>query len=128
MAQIERPAEEVSAPYADLIQTRFRGGDALRSSEPEPVDALVAPIESQNVARDWLEPLSEIHLGATEALDDEHALVSFARFTAAAGEQISLPVGVADKYSRGRRIYPSNPGRSPGIRRQKPAAGAATTS
>ncbi|MEM5341469.1 hypothetical protein [Paraburkholderia azotifigens] len=82
----------------------------------------------QDSAQWKLEKVSEIHLGATEALDGEHPLVSFARFTTAAGEQISLPVGVADKYSRGRRIYPSNPARSPGIGRRKPAANAATTS
>ncbi|MBN3754724.1 hypothetical protein G3N95_17380 [Paraburkholderia sp. Tr-20389] len=90
--------------------------------------AAVLSARSQKNSAQWkLEPLREIHLGATEAFDDQHPLVSFVRFTTAAGKQLSLPMGVADKHSRGRRIYPTNPARSPGTGRRKPATGAATT-
>jgi hypothetical protein len=83
----------------------------------------------QQDSAEWkLEPVSEIHLGATGAFDEQHPLVSFVRFTTAAGEQISLPMGVAVKHSRGRRIYPTNPVRSSGTRRRNPAASAATRS
>ncbi|TCG03665.1 hypothetical protein BZM27_46665 [Paraburkholderia steynii] len=72
-----------------------------------------------------LEPLSEIHLGATEAFDEEHSLVSFARLTTASGEQFSLPIGIAARHSRGKRIYPAGPARSRGTGRRKPAANSA---
>jgi hypothetical protein len=91
--------------------------------------AAVLSARPQKDSAHWkLEPLSEIHLGATEAFDDQHPLVSFARFTTAAGEQISLPIGVADKHSRGRRIYPTGPARPRRtVRRTQAVNGAGTT-
>jgi hypothetical protein len=74
-----------------------------------------------------LEPLSEIHLGATEAFDDQIPLVSFVRLTTASGEQFSLPIGIAAKRSRGKRIFPAGPVRSPGAGRQKPPVNTADT-
>ncbi|WP_224101004.1 hypothetical protein [Paraburkholderia caribensis] len=128
MTEIERLAEEVSGLYVELEQTGFRAVDELRSIDTELVDPRIATFESQNVAGDWLEPLSGIHLSATEASYDRHPLVSFARFTTAADEQrSSLPIDIAGKRSLGRRIYAINQARSPGARRRKPAASAATT-
>ncbi|MGF6299411.1 hypothetical protein [Paraburkholderia sp. WC7.3d] len=66
-----------------------------------------------------LQPLSEIHIGATAAYDEDHPLVSFARFTTAAGEEFSMPVGIAEKHSPGKRIYPSTPARSSKAGRRK---------
>ncbi|MGF6933628.1 hypothetical protein OKW41_002767 [Paraburkholderia sp. UCT70] len=83
--------------------------------------AAVLSARQKNCAQWTLEPVSKIHLGATEAFDDQSPLVSFARFTTAAGENISLPIGFTDKPSRGRRIYPSPPARSPKADRLKPA-------
>jgi len=88
--------------------------------------AAVLSAGPQRDAAQWkLEPLREIHLGATEAFDDQHPLVSFARFTTAAGKQFSLPIGVAARHSRGKRIYPATAARSPGTGRRKPAASSA---
>ncbi|MFM0528917.1 hypothetical protein PQR11_28505 [Paraburkholderia strydomiana] len=66
-----------------------------------------------------LQPLSEIHIGATAAYDETHPLVSFARFTTAAGEEFSMPISVAEKHSAGKRIYPSTPARSSKAGRRK---------
>jgi hypothetical protein len=68
--------------------------------------AAVLSAKPQNESGHWrLEPLSEIHLGATRAFDDEHPLVSFVHYTTVEGRQISLPIRVAAKHSRGKRIY-----------------------
>ncbi|MEM5434700.1 hypothetical protein [Paraburkholderia diazotrophica] len=106
--------EFASGAAATLMQLESDGqivrGAAVLSAKPNKESA------------QWsLEPLSEIHIGATAAFDDEHPLVSFARFTTAAGEEFSMPIGVAEKHSRGRRIYPSTPVRSPKAGRRKPA-------
>lgn len=86
--------------------------------------AVLSATPHKDSAQWSLEPLSEIHIGATEAFDEQHPLVSFARFTTATGEQHSLPIGIADKPSRGKRIYPSTPARSKtGRRKRAEAAG-----
>jgi hypothetical protein len=82
--------------------------------------AAVLSAKRKNCAQWTLEPVSEIHLGATEAFDDESPLVSFARFTTAAGENISLPIGFTDRHSRGKRVYPAAPARSSKAGRRKP--------
>lgn len=95
-----------SGATATLLQLESEGqvvrGAAVLSARPH------------RDAGQWtLEPLSEIHLGATRAFDDQRPLVSFARFTTAEGREFSLPIGVAEKYSRGRRLYRSRPAGSP---------------
>ncbi|NVH75946.1 hypothetical protein FSB08_26285 [Paraburkholderia sp. JPY432] len=72
-----------------------------------------------------VELLSEIPLGATQALDDQRPLVSFARLTEAAGRKFSLPIGIVEKYSRGKRIYRSGPARFPGTIQPTRAVGVA---
>jgi len=72
-----------------------------------------------------VELLSEVHFGATPALDDQRPLVSFARFTAAAGRKFSLPIGIVEKYSRGKRIYRSGPAGFPGTIHPMRAVGVA---
>jgi|SRR5690349_8072985 len=89
--------------------------------------AVLSAGPQQGSAQWTLEPLREIHLGATEAFDDQHELVSFARFTTAKGAHFSLPIGVADRHSNGKRIFPTGARRAPGARRRKPAASTADT-
>jgi hypothetical protein len=66
-----------------------------------------------------LEPLSEIHIGATAAYDENHPLVAFAKFTTAGGEEFSMPIGIVEKHSPGKRIYPTTPARSSKAGRRK---------
>ncbi|MEM5341467.1 antitoxin Xre/MbcA/ParS toxin-binding domain-containing protein [Paraburkholderia azotifigens] len=54
MTEIERLAEEVSGLYADIERAGCRAVDALRSSDPDLADALLATFESGDRAGDWL--------------------------------------------------------------------------
>ena len=68
--------------------------------------AAVLSAKPQHECAQWvLEPLSEIHLGATRAYDDKHPLVSFIRYTTIEGREFSMPIGIAEKHSRGKLIY-----------------------
>ncbi|MFM0439427.1 hypothetical protein PQQ84_23415 [Paraburkholderia strydomiana] len=91
--------------------------------------AAVLSVDPQKESAHWkLDPVNEIHLGATEAFDDQHPIVSFARFTTAGGEEFSLPIGVADKHSCGKRIFPSATTRSSKSSRRKSTVDGAGTS
>ncbi|CAN7397999.1 hypothetical protein [Paraburkholderia sp. SIMBA_054] len=68
--------------------------------------AAVLSAKPQHESAQWsLEPLSEIHLGATRAFDDKHPLVSFVHYTTIEGREFSMPIGIAEKHSRGKLIY-----------------------
>ncbi|MFM0330070.1 hypothetical protein [Paraburkholderia strydomiana] len=75
--------------------------------------AAVLSARPQHECAQWvLEPLSEIHLGATRAYDDKHPLVSFVRYTTIEGREFSMPIAIAEKHSRGKLIYGTKSGRS----------------
>jgi hypothetical protein len=75
--------------------------------------AAVLSARPQDECGRWaLEPLSEIHLGATRAYDDKHPLVSFVRCTTIEGREFSLPIAIAEKRSRGKLVYGTKPVRS----------------
>ncbi|MEI6002269.1 hypothetical protein H3V53_35645 [Paraburkholderia bengalensis] len=75
--------------------------------------AAVLSAKPQHECGQWaLEPLSEIHLGATRAYDDKHPLVSFVRCTTIEGREFSLPIAIAQKHSRGKLIYGTKPARA----------------
>jgi len=75
--------------------------------------AAVLSTRPQHECVQWvLEPLREIHLGATRAYDDKHPLVSFVRYTTIEGREFSMPIAIAEKHSRGKRIYGAKPVRS----------------
>jgi hypothetical protein len=93
---------DLSSGAATLEQLALEGavvrGAAVLSAKP------------QHESGHWsLEPLSEIHLGATRAFDDKHPLVSFVNYTTDEGREISLPIRIAAKHSRGKRIYGTRP-------------------
>ncbi|CAD6514403.1 hypothetical protein ACFQ3P_04555 [Paraburkholderia sabiae] len=68
--------------------------------------AAVLSAKPQHECGQWsLEPLSEIHLGATRAFDDKHPLVSFVHYTTIEGREFSMPIAIAEKHSRGKLIY-----------------------
>ncbi|MFM0196837.1 hypothetical protein PQQ65_27415 [Paraburkholderia strydomiana] len=72
--------------------------------------AAVLSARPQHECAQWvLEPLREIHLGATRAYDDKHPLVSFVRYTTIEGREFSMPISIAEKHSRGKLIYGTKP-------------------
>lgn len=76
--------------------------------------AAVLSAKPQHESGQWrLELLREIHLGATRVFDEQHPLVSFARYTTVEGREISIPVAIAQKASRGKRIYQTKPAPPP---------------
>jgi hypothetical protein len=114
-------------PRGAMVGLSTGGGHTLMQLESDGQTvrgAAVLSARQDNCAQWTLEPVSEIHLGATEAFDDESPLVSFARFTTAAGENISLPIGFTDRHSRGKRVYPTGPARSSKASREKSMANA----
>lgn len=55
------------------------------------------------------ETVREIRIGATEASPTDGGLMQVTQFTTSAGRQFSVPSALADKASRGRRIYRERP-------------------
>ncbi|MBB4513898.1 hypothetical protein [Paraburkholderia fungorum] len=55
---------------------------------------------------DWyLDPLSEIRVGATEFNERDQAWLAVTQFTTSAGRSFSVPHGLATRYARGRRVW-----------------------
>ncbi|MGF6288716.1 MbcA/ParS/Xre antitoxin family protein [Paraburkholderia youngii] len=68
MSEIKTLAEEASGLYAQLAQTGFRAISALRSTDPELVDALLATFGSIDGAAPWLVSRT-IGFGGSSALE-----------------------------------------------------------
>ncbi|CAD6563131.1 hypothetical protein ACFQ3P_41875 [Paraburkholderia sabiae] len=68
MTEIERLAEAASGQYADLERIGCRAVNALRSSDPDLVEGLLATCESENQAGHWLVGRT-IGFGGSSALE-----------------------------------------------------------
>ncbi|MGF6552340.1 hypothetical protein QFZ96_007476 [Paraburkholderia youngii] len=67
--------------------------------------ALVSTRLSRPAEEWYLEPLSEIRIGATEFSEQDRKLFSVTQFTTAAGRKFSVPYAVATRPARGRRVW-----------------------
>ncbi|WP_321955392.1 hypothetical protein [Paraburkholderia bannensis] len=79
---------------------QFEGGDATVRGA-----AVVSTRLSQPTDEWFLEPLSEIRIGATEFSEPDQKLFSVTQFVTAAGRKFSVPYAVATRPARGRRLW-----------------------
>ncbi|KHK59481.1 hypothetical protein PI86_09160 [Burkholderia sp. A9] len=75
------------------------GGNVLRGA------AVVSTRRGRPVEDWYLDPLSEIRVGATEISADDRTLLTVTQFTTVAGRKFSVAHGFATRYARGRRIW-----------------------
>ncbi|RQG99081.1 hypothetical protein D1Y85_26740 [Paraburkholderia dinghuensis] len=102
---------DLSAAAPHLEQ--FVGGDVVLRGA-----AVLSTKFAHEVDRWRLDPLSEIRVGGTEPerYSQGERLVTVTRFTTAAGRTFSVPVALATRAARGRRLWrakaPATPVRS----------------
>ena len=97
-----------TAPYLE----QFVGGEVVLRGA-----AVLSTRRAREVEQWTLDPLSEIRVGGTEPeqYSGGERLVTVTRFTTAAGRTFSVPVALATRAARGKRLW----------RARKPAAPAA---
>ena len=84
---------------AESLAQVVSGGHVLRGA------AVLRVIPRSTSDRFSLETVREIRIGATEAGPTEGRLMQVTQFITSAGRQFSVPSALADKASRGKRIY-----------------------
>ncbi|WP_321818863.1 MULTISPECIES: hypothetical protein [unclassified Burkholderia] len=67
--------------------------------------AVVSTRRGRPVEEWYLDPLSEIRVGATEVSESDRVLLMVTQFTTTAGRRFSVPHGFATHYARGRRVW-----------------------
>ena len=96
---------DLTSGAASLKQ--FLGGsNVLRGA------AVVSTRRARQVDDWYLDPLSEIRVGATELGEDDHTLLTVTQFTTVTGRKFSVPSGFATRYARGRRVWQAHRSRS----------------
>ncbi|MEX3939866.1 MULTISPECIES: hypothetical protein [Paraburkholderia] len=87
-----------TAPHLE----QFVGGDVVLRGA-----AVLSTKFAREVDRWTLDPLSEIRVGVTESerYSQGERLVTVTRFTTAAGRTFSVPVALATRPARGRRLW-----------------------
>jgi hypothetical protein len=91
---------DLSATAPHLEQ--FVGGDVVLRGA-----AVLSTQWAREVEQWTLDPLSEIRVGVTEPkqYSEGERLVTVTRFTTAAGRTFSVPVALAERPARGRRLW-----------------------
>jgi hypothetical protein len=122
MLIVQFAASKRACPRIAMVALSAGAGATLMQLDADGQKVLGAAVLSARPHKDstqWrLEPLSEIHVGATKTFNGRHPLMSFARFTTFAGESFSLPIGFAEKSSHGRCVFRSEPVSAPKVTRR----------
>ncbi len=84
---------------ASSLDQFLHGTSVLRGA------AVVSTCQASPAENWYLDPLSEIRVGASEFNEGHQKLFTVTQFTTTAGRKFSVPHGFATGYARGRRVW-----------------------